>query len=337
MEVITGKKKKGGDDGVKKPSNSAFKQQRLRAWQPILTPRAVILSFVLIGLIFIPVGVILLVASNSVIEHESQPYEQCPNPYISDGSPVCEPGPTQCPCVYVDFLDLDMPAPVYIYYKMENFYQNHRRYVKSRSDSQLAGDLTPSSTSMNNCEPYKSYNNSEDPDDVYLPCGLIARSMFTDSFRMVKLASNETGGVELPVSMSMEGVAWNSDIERKFDNPPMNASGIRIIPDFKHPDFVVWMRTAGLPTFRKLYRVINEDLVGNYRIYIHNTYDVTGFDGHKYIVLSTTSWLGGKNPFLGYAYIIVGSVCIVLALIFGLKQAISPRATGDTTYLEWAH
>eukprot|EP01127_Copromyxa_protea_P005349 TRINITY_DN15292_c0_g1_i1.p1 TRINITY_DN15292_c0_g1~~TRINITY_DN15292_c0_g1_i1.p1 ORF type:complete len:338 (-),score=63.80 TRINITY_DN15292_c0_g1_i1:91-1104(-) len=323
----------------KRPSNSAFKQQRLKAWQPILTPKAVILSFVLIGLIFIPVGVVLLVASDSVVEIESQPYDQCPSGYSSDGSPVCEPSgsTTDCPCVYHDFLDLDMKAPVYMYYKMENFYQNHRRYVKSRSDSQLAGDLDVTSASLSNCDPYKSYNNSDEPEDVFLPCGLIARSVFTDTFRLVKLASNETGGVEVPVPWTMDGIAWQSDIDSKFNNPPLNATGIRTIPDFKHPDFVVWMRTAGLPTFRKLYRIINQDLVGDYRVYIHNTYDVTAFDGHKYIVLSTTSWLGGKNPFLGYAYIIVGSVCIALALIFGLKQAISPRATGDTTYLEWAH
>lgn len=30
-------------------------------------------------------------------------------------------------------------APVYVYYKIDNMYQNHRRYVKSRSYSQLAG------------------------------------------------------------------------------------------------------------------------------------------------------------------------------------------------------
>ena len=33
----------------------------------------------------------------------------------------------------------EMKAPVYMYYKLRNFYQNHRRYVKSRSDSQLKG------------------------------------------------------------------------------------------------------------------------------------------------------------------------------------------------------
>lgn len=32
-----------------------------------------------------------------------------------------------------------MKAPVYMYYKLDNFYQNHRRYASSRNDYQLAG------------------------------------------------------------------------------------------------------------------------------------------------------------------------------------------------------
>ena len=32
-------------------------------------------------------------------------------------------------------LDTRIEAPIYVYYQLENFYQNHRRYVKSRSNS----------------------------------------------------------------------------------------------------------------------------------------------------------------------------------------------------------
>ena len=43
-------------------------------------------------------------------------------------------------------IEKDMDGPVYFYYKLSNFYQNHRRYVKSRSDEQLAYDTTHTHT-----------------------------------------------------------------------------------------------------------------------------------------------------------------------------------------------
>ncbi len=62
---------------------------------------------------------------------------------------------------------------------------------------------------------------------------------------------------------------------------------------------------------------------------------VDDFKGKKFLVISTASALGGKNPFLGYAYIGVGALALLLALVFLLKQLISPRELGDTKYLVW--
>ena len=103
---------------------------------------------------------------------------------------------------------------------------------------------------------------------------------------------------------------------------------------------MVWMRTAGLPTFKKLYRVIDSfDLVkgDKLRINVNNIYPVNEFDGKKYVVISTISWLGGKNPFLGYAYLIVGGLCAILALAFSLKHYISPRDLGNMKYFNFPH
>jgi len=81
--------------------------------------------------------------------------------------------------------------------------------------------------------------------------------------------------------------------------------------------FIVWMRTAGLPNFRKLWGKINEPLEkGQYEVNIVNYYKVDSFQGQKWFVLSTTNALGGKNYFLSYCYIIVGVLCLLFAIIF---------------------
>lgn len=60
----------GGTLRNKKPENTAFKQQRLPAWQPILTAGTVLPAFFIIGLIFIPIGIGLYVTSNNIKEFE---------------------------------------------------------------------------------------------------------------------------------------------------------------------------------------------------------------------------------------------------------------------------
>ncbi len=37
------------------------------------------------------------------------------------------------------------------------------------------------------------------------------------------------------------------------------------------------------------------------------------------------SWIGGKNDFLGYAYLIVGAICIIQALVFFLLEETNSR------------
>ncbi len=51
---------------VNRPDNTAFTQQRLPAWQPMLSAGIVIPGFVLIGLAFIGIGVALFVTSRSI-------------------------------------------------------------------------------------------------------------------------------------------------------------------------------------------------------------------------------------------------------------------------------
>jgi hypothetical protein len=55
---------------------------------------------------------------------------------------------------------------------------------------------------------------------------------------------------------------------------------------------------------------------GNYTLKVDYRFSVARFDGTKRIILSTTSLLGGKNPFLGIAYIVVGCLFLVTGIVF---------------------
>jgi len=101
--------------------------------------------------------------------------------------------------------------------------------------------------------------------------------------------------------------------------------------------FIVWMRTASLPTFRKLYGTIDTDFnKGDIITFeITSNFDVSSFSGSKSLVISTISIYGGKNSYLGVAYIVVGSFSLFLGLLFGIRSYFNRRPFGDPDILHW--
>lgn len=82
----------GGAVKTRKPDNTAFKQQRLPAWQPILTAGTVLPAFFIIGLIFIPIGIGIFVTSNNIREYEVRG-RVCPDGALGARGPLGEAGP----------------------------------------------------------------------------------------------------------------------------------------------------------------------------------------------------------------------------------------------------
>ncbi|XP_072962188.1 putative ALA-interacting subunit 4 [Typha angustifolia] len=319
----------------RRPKYSKFTQQELPACKPILNPQWVISVFTLIGIVFVPIGVASLLASNGVVEIVDQYETACvPRNMTNDKVAYIQNADIDKTCTRLIKVPRDMHQPIYVYYQLDNFYQNHRRYVKSRNDAQLRNSKEANETRY--CDPERT---TEDGSPI-VPCGLIAWSFFNDTYRFTR------GDQKLTVNK--KGISWKSDRDHKFGKnvyPKNFQNGTLIgggklnadIPLNEQEDLIVWMRIAALPIFRKLYGKIELDLKENDTILVtlKNNYNTYIFNGKKKLVLSTTSWLGGKNDFLGLAYLTVGGLCFFLAVAFTLVYMIKSRKLGDPSDLSW--
>lgn len=377
----------------------AFTQQKLCALHPWLKPHHFIGIYTLGGILFVSLGVVLLFIAWSVEENVAY----YTNIKVNDiGVGVVE-------------LDIkrDLEPPIWVYYQLEQFHQNHRRYVKSRDDDQLSAKDRAAprirESELSNCKPWVASTDGR----VNHPCGLVARSVFNDTFVIMAKQPGDGNFKRLSIDRSAKAIAWPADVERgKFVNldpeakthhglpnqvnldmwllerfPPVRCeqrvvseskpfvpvmpaqreethtvdgtprtfkvpacSGYTATPKCEFVDahgqsvkctgdayeevpsewgvengqFIVWMRVAGLPKFKKLWGRIDTPLKANTKlqIHVHSVFPVKPFGGEKAIVVSTSSVMGGRNDFLGIGYLTVGVCCFLFAAWF-VKEHLS--------------
>lgn len=356
----------------RKPPNTAFRQQRLKAWQPILTPKTVIPFLFLLAAIFAPLGVAILYTTYNVenltlnYSHcgslHSSLYEDVPSKYtgwhfrhkntdpnfqwkVVNGTDSF--GDLEQTC-YVQFnLPRDLKPPIYLYYKLTRFYQNHRKYVESYDVDQLGGHAISADDLSTDCKPLRS-----DSDKAIYPCGLIANSYFNDTFSSPVLLNSKSGSDNETYVLSETGITWLSDKHRfkktsySADDivPPPNwykmypdGYNLSNIPDLSQWEHLQnWMRTAGLPTFYKLYlkNTTTSITLGTYEVQIGMNYPVSVFGGTKSLVITTDSVLGARNLTLGIVYLVVAAVSLLCGIGFFLQHLIKPRRVGDHNFLQ---
>lgn len=92
------------------------------------------LTFSIFSVVFLAIGIVLYVMSDEIIEVVKQYDTACD---------LCKRDPPNSDClpcnVMIDNIPKAVKEPIYVYYQLDNFYQNHRRYVKSRDNEQLQG------------------------------------------------------------------------------------------------------------------------------------------------------------------------------------------------------
>ncbi|KAH8165551.1 hypothetical protein CIB48_g2684 [Xylaria polymorpha] len=371
----------------RRPANTAFRQQRLKAWQPILTPKNVIWIFFVLGVFAAVVGGLLIYASRMVSSIEID-YTDCGAKAGSDltqmpadlvtsnwrnnnGSTTTSAQwmktenltipyngfevANRTNCTIVFQILQNMNAPVRAYYRLDNFYQNHRRYVNSfNPDQLLAKNVSTSTLENSNCAPLATEKINGTNYQIY-PCGLIANSLFNDTIgRPIRVGVSGTNDSRT-YKWSEDGIAWESDMDlyQPLESPDF---GLIIPPpnwrerypdgryttDYPPPDlkkdehFISWMRTAALPSFFKPWAFGNETLeAGFYTIDIVDNFNMTQYKGRKSLVITTTGPLGGKNDLPGILWLALAGFFIVMSLLFVVGNFVRPRKLGDHTLLSW--
>ena len=97
----------------------------LKAWLPIPTLTKTIILFYVVSIIFLGVGIPMTILSSNIIE-VTVPYDtQCIQ--------------NQMNCAITFTIPSMMYGPVFVYYQLNNYYQNHRLYTSSINYNQLTG------------------------------------------------------------------------------------------------------------------------------------------------------------------------------------------------------
>lgn len=307
--------------GATLPHDNACEQQRMRACQPVANITQFVLVLLGVSAVAFIIGIILVVDNATISESHLRYDNQC-----ALGSE----------CSVVLSIDEDMSNkdnPLRFSYSITNMYQAYRRFVKSRSEWQL-GDI---SDDTETCTPLETYDNGTDVAVLY-PCGLVANSFFNDTFTAYHCPGGQPPCTLLSGSQwDSSNIAWKSDRDKKFKARALRDGETRVgpgnftLPNVDDEDFIVWMRSAGLPTFRKLYRFVDRSFSkgDTINVSISNNFPVSAFGGTKSIVVEEINWMQGRNSFLGAMYLFMASVCLVVAVAAVVVQKRYPRKLGD--------
>lgn len=361
----------------RRPKENAFTQQRLASINPVLTPRIVLPIYLIVAAVFVIVGGCLLAIASHTDEltiyyqdcvtaaptnsfgempeshykyafHKNKTYNVAPQwRFVDDETDDSSERGT---CQIRFHVPEDIKKTVYINYILDNFAQNHRRYVLSFSEDQIVGKAASYSTVHDtagiNCKPLTRDSNGK----IYYPCGLIANAMFNDTFPMQLINVTDTSK---NYSLTNKGINWSSDKKRfkktrynytQIAPPPYwvkqfpNGYNETNIPNINEwEEFQNWMRPAAFHKSAKLIRRNENDTLtaGEYQIDIGLHWPVTEFNGKKGVYITHGSSIGGKNTFLGIVYLIGGCICVAMALVLLVSWFMSGRKIGDPNSLSW--
>eukprot|EP00922_Rhytidocystis_sp_ex-Travisia-forbesii_P053812 GHVS01079871.1.p1 GENE.GHVS01079871.1~~GHVS01079871.1.p1 ORF type:complete len:330 (+),score=57.60 GHVS01079871.1:115-1104(+) len=267
----------------------------------------------------------------------------------------------------------------YLYYRLTDFYQNNRQYLNSVSYSQLQEPLKYKQQSqLGQCDPMITLdqypgtlvgryygdgvmwrrrggldNSGENGDSdissadstVLSPCGLMALSVFNDTFSLFSEnpLSESASSFLVPLNESSSVIDWPGDATALFRGPSLEDKGTSTEDDgsvlywletaqwkkifsqehgggvgVENAHFREWMRPAATSSFSKLYGRIESSFTLPLWVRIHDRYPIsvyTSGTGRKFVELRwiPSGSLPAPLPDLGLGFLITAAVAALFA------------------------
>ncbi|KAH7467066.1 hypothetical protein PRIC1_011102 [Phytophthora ramorum] len=193
-----------------RPDSSRMTQQQMHMWEPVLTLGWSIGICFAIAALCIALGVVIVYTSSTLttlrVLYDGNDDTQAANATQSDGNVSqlanCRLNSADdANSFHADhtcFVHLTLPndikSPARVFYELDGYYQNHRRFVSSIIRTQFTDEWRPDSGwSMLECYPMKTATSelcsvgvceprSAAKQRELFPCGIVANTMFNDIF-----------------------------------------------------------------------------------------------------------------------------------------------------------
>ncbi|RQX72041.1 LEM3/CDC50 family protein [Toxoplasma gondii CAST] len=228
-----------------------------------------------------------------------------------------------------------LEAPVFVYYRITDFYGNYRPYLKDGPESVSTSYKCDIILSQREALDFRTFNGvltlptlrrsidgkpiPEDSPRAF-PCGLQSLSLFNDKFSVHRVVAN---CAEEDLSISTDDIAYHWDFTRfmvrnstweKLDAMPW------ILPSDDR--FRVWLHPPFTPSFQKLYGVINTSLEPDNSYFLRfseSQWPAEQWQATKAIVfVSLAPVIGGANYPLAYACLATGGFCLLGVILLWL-------------------
>lgn len=216
-------------------------------------------------------------------------------------------------------ISLDIPKKLtgrkFFYYELHGFYQNHFRFEGSVDYAQLAGKYDDD---IRQCRPMEF----DQENHVYAPCGLFPLFFFTDYYVLPsEYKFNETG-----ISWAGEKEALFKGLSDKYTGKSRwMKTGLQSVyfpGEISNEHFIVWMRTANNPTFKKLFSYTDEEIpVGQFNVTVTCNYPKQYYSGERYISLVRPCYFGGRNKVLYITNFVLSGFILIGIFIFRFCQS----------------